>query len=128
MDRWLNILVGLASGHPSIRVPWKQIRADNSLFISDEYRPSRFTLRDPSDMNKSAVEAYLKLWRDRQDIESGLYAFRFQMCLKKGSLDEAEAALYNFEPIPTVDISQPNTIMFVAGGQEINSVQDIAAA
>ena len=87
--------LGIASGRPSSRVPWKQIGEQNCLFISAEFRPPGFTLREPSDMNKATVEAFLTLWTERQ--EQGIDSFRFQRCLRRGSIHEHELALYDFE-------------------------------
>ena len=98
--------LGLASGRASARVPWKQIGDNNHAFIAAELCPPGFLLREPSDMNKAAVEAFLAFWRERQEKESGLYTFRFQRYLKGQSVHDIAPALYHCQ-VPQMNPTNP---------------------
>ncbi len=98
--------LGLASGRASARVPWKQIGDNNHAFIAAELCPPGFLLREPSDMNKAAVEAFLAFWRERQEKESGLYTFSFQRYLKGQSVHDIAPALYHCQ-VPQMNPTNP---------------------
>jgi len=98
--------LGLASGQASARVPWKQIGDNNHTFIAAKLCPPGFLLREPSDMNKAAVEVFLAFWRERQEKESGLYTFSFQRYLKGQSVHDIVLALYNCQ-VPQMNPTNP---------------------
>ena len=68
----------LANNGRSRHIPFKAIADRTSLFISPEYLPAGFKLRDPRNMHKSVIEDFFDHILQRQTAQGPERAFRFK--------------------------------------------------
>jgi len=68
-------LEGKASGNNNAKLPWLQVTEAQEDFVSADYIPELFTLREPSRLKVPEKKSLLDFWRKRQDNPKKRHVF-----------------------------------------------------
>lgn len=79
-------IVGIASGGRTIPVPYTKIANNNARFIDPMYLPGGFELKDPTNMAKSAIEAFIRHVQECQEIHGNADAFCWKVYEHRGHI------------------------------------------
>src|ERR1700733_802175 len=100
-----NEFTGLVTGKPSIRPPWLQITENQEDYVSAEYIPELFTLREPSRLKVSEKASLLDFWRAWQNDPQIKYTFLWT------AYQEGEHMIANDYAIPSNDTEDSDQLL-----------------
>jgi hypothetical protein len=89
----IHMATEIRSGDNSASVPWGDIGQHQDEYISREYLPAGFQLRDPSKLTKQNATALLEFWYKRQDDKKVKTTLEFRGFKgKNGQVDKSPAS------------------------------------
>ena len=82
----MDACLGLVTQKLHARPPWLNITDRQEEFVSPDYIPEGFTIREPSCLKVSEKELLLDFWRARQDNPKAKHAFLWAAHLTSGEM------------------------------------------
>lgn len=89
--------LGLVSQKSHVRPPWLNISDRQEEFVSADYVPEHFTIREPSRLKVCEKIMLLDFWRARQDNPKTKHAFLWTAHLASGEMIQHNYVIGNFE-------------------------------